>query len=423
MRACFAFFSACMLALVLWSGGEARAQGENVMNWRATAPRIIQVERPRQTYQPRRRSDAATPRRPASEVSYAHDVELGLHMPEFRIALPLPPDEQRIKVALVGDSLAEALGFGFEADTAFKTDFLLRSRFSSSSGLVRDDYFDWPKNLAALMAEHGDLAAIIISMGLSDRQSIRNGSETLEPLSEAWREAYRKRIDQLMSVARASGLPVIWMGLPVVRLPKFSADLMQMNEMIRDRVQVAGGVYLDIVDAFADGNGGFTSTGPDVIGDIVRLRGSDGIHFTPAGQRKLAFFAERPLRRVLGDRQRPPQAMAIAAPSLPGLPVPALVPETPTPEPASVPALAPALTPGDFGIPLPSLEGLAITMPRPRPSIGETRLLNETRPATALTGRSRPGYVDETSRDMFDRGLAPAPRAGRSDDFSWRAAQ
>jgi hypothetical protein len=33
----------------------------------------------------------------------------------------------------------------------------------------------------------------------------------------------------------------------------------------------------------------------------VRLRGSDGINVTRAGQRKIAFYIEKPARRLLGD--------------------------------------------------------------------------------------------------------------------------
>jgi hypothetical protein len=104
------------------------------------------------------------------------------------------------------------------------------------------------------------------------------------------------------------------------------------------------------------------------------------------------------------------------------LPSPGLTPEAPTIAAPQVPAFAPS-TPGDLGIPVPSLENLAIVMPRPRPAIGETRILNETRPAQRLIGREAAAYADETSREFFDRGLAPQPRAGRSDDYGWRPAQ
>src|SRR5690606_32634669 len=42
-------------------------------------------------------------------------------------------------------------------------------------------------------------------------------------------------------------------------------------------------------------------SGSDINGQQVRLRGSDGINFTKAGKRKLAFYVEKEIRRLLGD--------------------------------------------------------------------------------------------------------------------------
>src|SRR5690606_37026027 len=54
-----------------------------------------------------------------------------------------------------------------------------------------------------------------------------------------------------------------------------------------------------------DENGAYAEIGPDINGQRVRLRGSDGINMTSAGKRKLAFYAERPLNRILGDAASP----------------------------------------------------------------------------------------------------------------------
>jgi uncharacterized protein len=389
----------------------ALAQGENVMNWRATLPVERVQPRPRQTYQPRLRSTAPVLPRRADDPAFVGPL------PEALAPPPVVPEEQRRQIALIGDSLAEALSFGFEADRAFTGEITVRSRLVSAAGLVRDDYHDWPKALGELLAANKDISVIVVMLGLNDRQAIRIGSESLEPLSEGWRAAYRQRVDALLGVARAANLPVVWVGMPVVRLPKFSADLMQINDILRERVQLAGQTWLDIADVFADGAGGFTPTGADVIGDIVRLRGSDGIHFTPAGQRKLAFFAERPVRRIIGERQPSPAAPSppVFAPDVPPLPEGSPAPQ----QDASLPAAVP-FSSGDLGIPMPNFDGLAISIPRPRPLIGQTRVLNETRPAQSLLGREGTVFADETSRRFFERGLTPSPRPGRSDDYGWR---
>ncbi len=51
--------------------------------------------------------------------------------------------------------------------------------------------------------------------------------------------------------------------------------------------------------AFSTKGGGYSAYGPDVNGKIRLLREGDGIYFTTDGNRKLAHFVERDLRRDL----------------------------------------------------------------------------------------------------------------------------
>ena len=53
--------------------------------------------------------------------------------------------------------------------------------------------------------------------------------------------------------------------------------------------------------------------GPDFEGQICRLRGGDGVHFTTAGALKLAHYAEHDLRRLLSKRVVRPVRMLAAA--------------------------------------------------------------------------------------------------------------
>ncbi|MCU0820084.1 MAG: DUF459 domain-containing protein [Beijerinckiaceae bacterium] len=371
---------------------------ESVMNWRASLPPRARAVPEAPAYRARRRIDAA-PR-------YQDDAALGLHMPALKLDVPILADPNAPLIAFVGDSLADALHFGFDGDPGLKSTWRLVNRTSSASGLVREDYFSWPKTIATLLAEQRDIAALVLMIGLNDRQAIRVGDQTLEPLTEPWREEYRKRVDSILTLARDAKVPVFWVGLPLMRSPKLSEDLVALNTLIRERVAIYGQTYVDTVDAFADASGAFSATGPDVIGDIVRLRGADGIHFTPAGQRKLAFFVDRALSRLPNERPQP----AIAA--LP-LPAPAVAPQAanPLPQPVRLPTtLGPNwnATPG------------GIVIAPMRPPVGEVRPVAPARQANTLVERPNPAYGDNVNRNLFDRGLAPAARPGRSDDYGWR---
>lgn len=393
-----------MLVTGLLLAGHAaplHAQESSVQSWRViqTAPVVTRPPAQNQTYRARRRYDAPRPRFP-------DEAALGLIMPEITVALPEPADSNRPKVVLIGDSLADALSAGFMADPGLKAELNLRAKTVSASGLVRDDFHDWPRHLREMLVATPDAAAIIVMLGLNDRQPLRAGEASLEPLSEPWQVQYRQRIDGLLLIAQQARIPLIWVGMPVMRSGRLSQDIATLNGLIRDRVTQAGETYVETYDSFADSSGGFTATGPDVIGDTVRLRGPDGIHFTPAGQRKLAFFVERPLRLRMGDR------LAVAVPP-PGIaPPPVRAPESTTPSPAAPPPTERSV------VVLPPVAPAAPV--RIRPDIGETRPLSVPATASALAGVQAPAIHDPATRDLFEKGRAPLPRPGRADDYRWR---
>jgi hypothetical protein len=61
-----------------------------------------------------------------------------------------------------------------------------------------------------------------------------------------------------------------------------------------------------------------------------------------------------------------------------------------------------------------------IILPPRRPAIGEVHPVLPARRANSLVERQSPVYGDTTNRNLFDRGLVPAARPGRSDDHGWR---
>jgi hypothetical protein len=401
---------ACLIALAgIALGGihdAAHAEGDaSVQSWRViqTAPRTAPAQQG-QTYRARRRYDAPRQRFP-------DEAALGLVMPEITVAVPDPAEAARPKILLLGDSLADALAAGLLADVGIKAELAILPRTSSASGLVRDDHYDWPKTLREWLASTPDAAGLVILVGLNDRQAIRQGETSVEPMTEAWQAQYRQRIDTMIGLAQQARIPLVWVGLPIMRSQRLSQDVASLNALFRERLTQAGETYVETFDSFADGSGSFMATGPDVIGDTVRLRGPDGIHFTPAGQRKLAFFVEKPLRLRLGDRmQAVPASIPAPAPGPIGTPAePPLA--VPKPQSPSTPERLLSLPPPEEALP-PVL--------RQRPEIGEVRPLTVQNTATTLAGRQAPMIEDPVTRNLFERGIAPEPRTGRADDYRWR---
>jgi hypothetical protein len=72
-----------------------------------------------------------------------------------------------------------------------------------------------------------------------------------------------------------------------------------MNEVFREKAFINSAKYIDTWNGFTDESGRFSAYGPDMSGQVKRLRADDGVHFTERGSVKLAHFVEKELRRDL----------------------------------------------------------------------------------------------------------------------------
>ena len=111
-------------------------------------------------------------------------------------------------------------------------------------------------------------------------------------------------------------MPVAWVGLPPMRSEKFNAQAVELNQILKENAEKAGAKFVDIFDAFADQSGGFDAFGPNIEGQKVKLRSSDGIHFTAAGGKKLAHFLDEEILKALDDNASGSKAIAVLPPDI-----------------------------------------------------------------------------------------------------------
>jgi hypothetical protein len=215
-------------------------------------------------------------------------------------AQPAPKNGDARHVLVIGDFLASGLAEGLEEAFAEDPTTVIDSRTNPASGLVRDDYYNWPQNLTASIGELKP-AAVLVMLGSNDRQQMQIGDVKEKFDTPAWNEAYVARVQTLLKIASDSRTPLVWVGLPAFKSGQTSGAALQFNAVYRNEAARAGAEFVDIWDGFVDENGKFIVTGSDMNGQPVRLRTSDGVGMTAAGKRKMAFYAEKPLRKILGD--------------------------------------------------------------------------------------------------------------------------
>lgn len=210
-----------------------------------------------------------------------------------------PKNEDAKVVLVIGDTLASGLAKGLDVAFADNPDVKVVNKARGGSGLVRTDAYDWRQQARSLLAKEERVDAVVIMLGINDRQRIRDGKTRHELRSAQWEATYRQRIRDLLTIFVAAGKPVVWVGLPPIKNTQASADLAYFNDIYLDQVSAEGGFFVDIWKTFLDEEGRYARHGPDIEGRVVSLRRSDGIQFTGAGYRKLAFFAEKGLRQML----------------------------------------------------------------------------------------------------------------------------
>ena len=208
------------------------------------------------------------------------------------------PTGDRYRILVIGDSLGDGLWQGlyraFEEDK--NLEFINRSK--ATGGLVRTDSNNWDSQLADIM-KNDTFQIAVVMFGANDDQAIRSGKDWLKVGSEPWRQAYGERVEAIIKKLRAANIAVYWVGLPVMRSPDQSADAEMMNEVFREKAFINSAKYIDTWNGFTDESGRFSAYGPDMSGQVKRLRADDGVHFTERGSVKLAHFVEKELRRDL----------------------------------------------------------------------------------------------------------------------------
>lgn len=355
------------------------------------------------------------------------------------------PAEQNVLV--IGDAMADWLAYGLEDALAETPELGVIRKAKTVSGLIRYQPKGEPSDWAAaakeiLASEHPDV--IVVMLGLHDRIPIhekvektdkdkkkgKKGAKEKDAKPDAnhadatkpgegeaaqpdvansddeedaaptektapaangianfrdprWVELYNGKIEELIGVLKAKGVPVLWVGLPAIRGTKSTSDMLFLDALYRDAAGKAGITYVDVWDGFVDDGGRYLQQGPDFEGQIRRLRSYDGVFFTKAGARKLAHYTEREIRRVLAARSSPLSL------------------------PSEAPDNSVNVKPGVAG---------------PRPMAGPVvPLVASSVNSDQLLGGagSRPAAVDALAARTLVKGEALSPPAGRADDFSW----
>ena len=201
-------------------------------------------------------------------------------------------------VVVVGDSIGnglwQGLTYGFRDEKIIK--IVKKSRVST--GLVREDYYNWPQALENILQTQEFQVAVVL-FGTNDRQAIRTDDGIFRIKSDEWKLLYRARVDRIMEQLKEKNIAIYWVGLPIMRSPSFSRHADLVNQIVRASAEAHEVKFIETWDEFADSRGRYNAYGTGISGRKRKLRAGDGIHLTVQGYRKLALAVEQEIRRDL----------------------------------------------------------------------------------------------------------------------------
>ena len=128
------------------------------------------------------------------------------------------------KVLVIGDFVANGLARGLVDAFAASPNVVIERRTNGSSGFVRDDFYNWPGEIGAILDEVQP-SVLVVHLGANDRQPLRVEGRTHDVLSDSWRTEYTARIDAFIDEVRQKGVVLVWTGAPPFRFRSMSADM------------------------------------------------------------------------------------------------------------------------------------------------------------------------------------------------------
>jgi len=371
-----------------WNQERARQQARTALKQKPTHLIRRAAPRPGQAFEAPLNDPAGLPNSPDEPLAQQSQDQISTAMPA-----------RQYSVLVMGDNVAQWLAIGLQEALNDKPGLSVLRKTRESSGLVQTGVYDWEKTMRDLLSGADKIDLGVMMIGSNDKQNLREGNASLDPRTPQWSQMYSERVAAIARLFQDRKIPLIWVGMPVMKNDQLSAHLLTLNQIFKQQTEKYGAIYVDVWEAFVDDRNLFAFYGPDINGQIVRLRNNDGIHFTKAVARKLAHFVEKDLLRLYDS------ASPLAEPPQIATTDPIVRPEGDAPamkEEASDVAQAPLQ-------PQKPEAGPVILLTAPAISPGAV-LVNR-RPSTDVDA------VIHSSQSQWQS----LPHPGRADDFSWPA--
>jgi hypothetical protein len=208
------------------------------------------------------------------------------------------PADSTFRILVVGDGLAGGLGAGMTRMTQDDAQFEIINRFNESSGLARSEVYDWPNAITKIMSDR-PVDAIVVLVGVNDRQDIRKANFRYPFRSPDWVTGYEANVARLLEVAKAGSAKVFWVSIPPMADPVFDGDMRYLSDIHARLVTSASEHFVDVRPVFQSADGSYVDKGPDETGTERKLRSRDGITFFKQGNNRFGQVVLEDIKKYM----------------------------------------------------------------------------------------------------------------------------
>jgi len=206
-------------------------------------------------------------------------------------------------------SMQFALGRALEAVLQAETDVDVHRFGRHSTGLSRPDYFDWIDHAERLRDEH-EPDLVIAQFGGNDCQGLANhrGRSAGRFGTDEWDDGYYSRVQAFVRLFTERDIPVVMMGMPIMRSPRFRERIIRMNDITEYAANTVARetdtsvIFVSTHEMTWDENREYWQS-TIIDGRRRRLRADDGTHLSRAGAAMVAELIMAKLREhfVFGE--------------------------------------------------------------------------------------------------------------------------
>jgi len=190
--------------------------------------------------------------------------------------------QAQVRILVFGDSQAQGLAAALQRAYRDSHEYRVLDRSKISTGLVARAPYDWLGQAHTITAR--DHAGVAFAMfGANDRPPVRIEGKVDAELLRAFTDIYGARVAEIAQCFHQGGIPLVWVGHPIVRDADYAEDMAILNAITLSRAIANGASYVSMWDAFRGPDGAFTPFGDGPDGQTTRLRANDGVHMTASG--------------------------------------------------------------------------------------------------------------------------------------------